>query len=180
MHKGWKGHAQELVSLAILMAFSASVGIAHASADAVPRKSITKIVKQYASAMGCDVVFDSRNIVKIQLADDWGYVVVYSMDPGCAGGNALYQSYFAVVSPSAFGSLFINAAYSSPPQTSTLFPKKIIKVSRSNGELWYRALDFDAAKDPACCPSVPVEGRLVFKKGKWQGMAESVRPPHAP
>jgi len=132
---------------------------------------IPAVIEQYATSIGCAFYMEKNNVVPYVIDRRQSFVAVFSLDDGCTGGSAMSRPVFVVVrhgGPTT--SIVVNAEYSAPHQTSSDFPQVITDLFLKDGELWYKALEFDFKKDANCCPSVPVTGRVVYKNGKWQGI----------
>lgn len=168
-----------LSSLAILLVMLARLSSAEANGDPAEYEAEVKkaeeripaVIEQYATSIGCAFHMKKDNIVPYVINGEPSFVGVFSLDNGCTGGSAMSRPVFVVVQhggPTI--SIVVNAEYSAPHQTSSDFPQVITDLFLKDGELWYKALEFDFKKDANCCPSVPVTGRVVYKNGKWQGI----------
>ena len=135
-------------------------------------KNIPKIVEQYATSLGCEFAMNPQNVVKFSFDKEKAYIALFSFDLGCSGGSSMSRPVFVVLKHGANNNLYIDPKYSSPHQTSQNFPSTIKSVFIKEGKLWYSALDFDFSKDGLCCPSVPVNGELVYENGNWNGLPE--------
>ena len=139
---------------------------------------VESVVKAYANTIGCLLRLDRRNIVRQNIGGLNGastYVVLFAIDQGCSGGSAMSQSAIAVVEQGMQGRMFIRPELSFPVTKNEGLPQYTEKIFVRNGDLRFAAKDFDFSKDALCCPSLPVEGRLSFKDGKW--IAESLPAP---
>jgi hypothetical protein len=141
--------------------------VTHAAAEpAVPINAIAKLVVSYGKTLGCEVHLDKNNIVPYSLDNEELFVALYSLDLGCSGGTAMSRPAFTVVGRGAYGTLHVRPEYSSPKQTSNEFPQVTYQLFSKGGQLRYRAKALDA-KDALCCPSIPVEGEVIFRRGVW-------------
>ena len=145
-----------------------------ASADEpLPTEKIMEVVKSYANAIGCFIHMDSNNMVRHRIGEADVVVVLYSIDDSCSGGNAMHRPTFAVLQKTIQGDYLIIPQYSLPSATSESFPQFTNRLFLKNGELWYAAKEFNwgVAKpgegDALCCPSLEVEGQIIFRDGKW-------------
>lgn len=133
----------------------------------IPRNSIARVVTAFGNALGCEVHLDRKNIVRHAMQDDEVFVILYSIDLGCSGGSAMSRPAFAVVTQGAYGRFFVRPEYSSPLQTSNKFPTVTYRLYKEGGLLRYLAKGL-ADTDALCCPSIPVEGQVVFRDGVWK------------
>jgi hypothetical protein len=129
---------------------------------------VAAVVESHAKTLGCSVSVNPKTILPYRLNNEPMYLAVYSADIGCSGGNTMHRPVFVAVTPGAYGKYFIDPRYSSPQQTSNEFPQLISELFIQAGELWYKALELDPAKDSLCCPSSVVTGRVQFEKGAWR------------
>jgi len=151
----------------LLLLLLAVIAQAHGAEPALPVKAITAVVNDYGNSIGCEVHIDNKNIVPYTLDYQDVYVVLYSIDPECSGGSAMSRAVFAVVGRSDYGrKLYVLPKYSSPHQTSIDFPAYTYRLFVKDGQLRFLAKAL-ANSDALCCPSIPVEGRAIFRDGNW-------------
>ncbi|WP_049628928.1 hypothetical protein [Cellvibrio sp. pealriver] len=137
------------------------------------KETIPSIVERYALSFGCVFNMQKDNVVELKNWKELSYLSLYSLDLGCSGGSAMSRPYFVVLSNydrSHPQHIFVNPKYSLPSQTSDSFPQTITGIYAKGEKIYYSALEFDFAKDARCCPSVKVEGELVFEEGRWKPM----------
>lgn len=135
------------------------------------KETIPSIVERYALSFGCVFNMQKDNVVELKNWEELSYLSLYSLDLGCSGGSAMSRPYFVVISNydrSRPQQIFVNPKYSLPSQTSNNFPQRITGIYTKSEKIYYSALEFDFAKDTRCCPSVKVEGELVFEEGQWK------------
>ncbi|THF67417.1 hypothetical protein E6C76_03365 [Pseudothauera nasutitermitis] len=128
---------------------------------------IAGVVTKHAETLGCSVSFDPNNIVLYRLNQQVVYLALYSADIGCSGGMGMNRPVIAVLKEGAYGMYFVDLNYSSPAQTSSSFPQVVTEIFIANGELWYKARQYEFKKDPRCCPSLKEIGRVRFENGVW-------------
>lgn len=134
-------------------------------------KNIPDTVEKYAISFGCNFQMKNQNVVELKNWKENSYLSVFSLDLGCSGGSAMSRPYFVVLTNydrSHPRNIFINPKYSSPIQTPDSFPQTITGIYIKNEKIYYSALEFDFKKDALCCPSVPIEGEVVFESGYWK------------
>ena len=136
----------------------------------MPRHSIARVVTAYGNALGCEVHLDKQNIVRYTMPSEDVFVVLYSIDLGCSGGSSMSRPAFAVVTQGAYGRFVVRPEYSSPLQTSNTFPAVTYRLYKAGETLRYLAKNL-ADTDALCCPSIPVEGQVVFRDGVWKADA---------
>jgi hypothetical protein len=132
---------------------------------------IPNIVERYALSFGCAFNMQKKNVVELKNWKELSYLAVYSLDLGCSGGSAMSRPYFVVLSNNDGThprNIFVNLKYSLPAQTSESFPQTITSIYIKNEKIYYSALEFDFKKDARCCPSVSIEGELVFEEDHWK------------
>jgi hypothetical protein len=142
------------------------------------KEIIPNIVEKYALSLGCVFNMQKENVVELKNWEELSYLSLYSLDLGCSGGSAMSRPYFVVLSNydrSHPEHIFVNPKYSLPSQTSGSFPQTITSVYTKNEKIYYTALEFDFAKDARCCPSVKIEGELVFEEGYWKPIPQKNR-----
>lgn len=140
---------------------------AHGAEPILPVKAIAAVVNDYGNSIGCEVHLNKKNIVPYTMDYQDVYVVLYSIDPGCSGGSAMIQAVFAVVGRTDYGRKFyVLPNYSSPHQISIDFPANTYQIFLKDGQIRFRAKALSNS-DALCCPSIPVEGRVVFREGMW-------------
>jgi len=141
----------------------------------IPARAIAKSLRSYADSIGCLLAFDPKNVVKFNASGSGGsseYVVLFVIDPDCSGGSAMAFRALAVFEETEPHRVFVRPALSFPIAENEL-PPFTERLFVEDGKLMYDGLDFDAAKDPLCCPSIPVRGQLTFRNGTW--VTEPVR-----
>jgi hypothetical protein len=158
----YRGQSKMRLFGALLLVASIQV----AAEPGIPIEAISKLVVSYGKTLGCEVHIDKRNIVAYTLGNEEVFVALYSLDLGCSGGTAMSRPAFAAVGRGAYGTLHVRPEYSSPRQTSDDFPQVTYQLFSKRGQLRYRANSLDA-KDALCCPSIPVEGTVIFRDGFW-------------
>jgi len=137
----------------------------------IAEETIPNIVERYALSFGCEFNMQKRSVVELTHWKEISYLAVYSLDLGCSGGSAMSRPYFVVLSNhdrTRPRNIFVNPKYSLPAQTSEGFPQTITGLYIKNEKIYYSALEFDFKKDALCCPSVPIEGELVFEGDHWK------------
>lgn len=139
-------------------------------------KNIPSVVKQYADAVGCEFHMKRTNVVPYELDGGSAYIAVMHLDNGCSGGSAMSRPVFVALRPAAYQKVLVDASYSAPDQTSQEFPSLISRIYLKGGEIWFEGKTFDLAKDPICCPSVNVVGRVKYQSGKWVPVGTKVSP----
>jgi hypothetical protein len=143
------------------------------SDEPLPTEKIITVVKSYANAIGCFIHMDPNNMVRYRLDGTDVIVVLYSIDDSCSGGNAMHRPAFAALEKTIQGHYLIIPRYSLPSATSDSFPQFTNRLLIKDGELRYEAKEFNwgVAKpgegDALCCPSLVVEGQVIFREGKW-------------
>jgi len=134
--------------------------------DVIHQKILT-VVEQYATSLGCIFHINPNNIVSYKLNRDIVFVALYSLDLGCSGGSNMSRPAFVVIRAGAYNTYLVDPRYSSPLQTSSNLPQHLNEIFIKNDEIWYKALKHDFSKDPICCPSIQIEGRIKYKNGLW-------------
>lgn len=132
-------------------------------------REIPKLVEQYATSIGCGFGMNPENVVKFTLNDS--FVVLFSLDVGCSGGNKMYRPVFAVVQHGAYFTTFINSDYSNPNQTSQKFPQQTFSLYSQDGKIFYRAKQFRDSKEI-------IEGELRFEDNQWKGINSQLVQPN--
>jgi len=133
-----------------------------------PEQKIIPVLKQYANSIGCAYDFNPKNIVQYSNVSEKSFVVLFSLDVGCSGGNAMSRPVIALMQFSELGKVYVNPKYSMPSQTSEKFPSHTEIIYLENGNLKFKAREYDFAKDPLSSPSVIVTGEIELKNGFWQ------------
>jgi hypothetical protein len=133
----------------------------------VPASAIAAVVRDYANSIGCEVHVGRNDITPLTIDYRDVYVVRYSLDLGCSGGSAMQRSAFAVVGRTDYGrKLYVLPNYSAPHQTTMDFPANVHRIFMKDGQLRFQAKDLTDG-DSLCCPSLPIEGSVIFREGKW-------------
>jgi hypothetical protein len=133
-----------------------------------PEQKIIPVLTQYANSIGCAYDFNPKNIVQYSNVSEKSFVVLFSLDVGCSGGNAMSRPVIALMQFSELGKIYVNPKYSTPSQTSEKFPSHTENIYLENGKLKFKAREYDFAKDPLSSPSVIVTGEIEFKNSFWQ------------
>ena len=138
----------------------------------IPKKQILKVVKAYAETIGCLINIEEKNVIKFNINNDNGYIVLFGIDPECSGGSAMYHPALAFLVQDHKGNIFIRPSKSFPVATNNL-PQSTTGIYIEKDELRYSAKDYnwgipDVKGDALCCPSLRIEGKLSFKNGKWE------------
>ncbi len=138
----------------------------------IPKKQVKEVVEAYTKTIGCLMNLEEKNIVKFNINNDNGYIVLFGIDPECSGGSAMYHSALAFLVQNNRGNIFIRPSKSFPVATNNL-PQHTESIYIKENELRYSAKDFNwripnVKGDALCCPSLKVEGKLTFKNGKWE------------
>lgn len=127
-------------------------------------RHIPKLIKQYATTIGCNFRFNRNNVVPYRIDGEDVYVALYDLDIGCNGGTAMSATSLVVLRwGGSHPQLYLS------PQMSKLigeFPATIDKLFIKNDQLWYSAL-WLKPKDALCCPSERELGRLTYRNGEW-------------
>jgi hypothetical protein len=147
--------------------------IATAADKPLPAKKIMAAVKAYANSIGCFVHMDPRNVARAKVDRIKPIVALYSIDETCSGGTAMHRPAFAVLVPDDHGGLLVLPEYSIPSSTSEKLPQYTERIFVKGEELWFSGQVFNwdnkapsEEGDALCCPSVSVEGRVIFNPGK--------------
>jgi hypothetical protein len=140
----------------------------------IPTKRIMTVVKTYANTVGCFIHMEQNNIVEHKINGRRVYVALYSIDDGCTTGNNMFRPAFAALQGDGHGGVLVIPEYSIPSATSEKFSQHINKIFIRNNELWYSGMDYNWGHtkpgeegDALCCPSMPVEGKILFQNGTW-------------
>ena len=155
--------------LIILLVVVAGAETTRAAEAKLPARAIAKSLRSYAASIGCLMAFDQKNVVKFNASGSGRnseYVALFVIDPDCSGGSAMAFRALAVFEETASDRVFVRPALSFPIAENEL-PPFTERLFVEDGKLMYDGLDFDAAKDPLCCPSTPVRGQLTFRNGTW-------------
>jgi hypothetical protein len=133
-------------------------------------KKVTVLLKSYGNAVGCDFKFDKRNIVRTDIDGDGvrEYVAVFYIDTTCSHTNTMGGEVFAVIDFESRDRIVVRANVSQPAAHAIGFPRFIDRIFLKGDQLWYAGKDFDLSKDPLCCPSLSVEGKVVLRKSLVQ------------
>ena len=140
----------------------------------IPTKKIMTVVKTYANTVGCFIGMNQNNIVEHRINGRQVYVSLYSIDSECSTGNNMFRPAFAALQNDGQGGVLIIPELSIPSATSEKFTQHINRIFIRNNELWYSGMDYNWGHtkpgeegDALCCPSMQVEGKIMFQNGAW-------------
>ena len=124
------------------------------------------MVRSYANAIGCEVRFDPRNVVRWEGAPGVRYVALVTLDEGCSGGSRSWRTVLVGVREGAAGRLFVHAGASLPERTSAQFPQWIDSIRNTADGV--RFVGHVAQGDePDNRPSKRVSGTVVWSGQEW-------------
>src|ERR1035437_7111654 len=155
--------------LTMLFVVVAGAETTYAAEAELPARAITKSLRSYADSIGCLMAFDQKNVVEFNVSGPGGnseYVALFVIDPDCSRGSAMAFRALAVFEKTESDRVFVRPTLSFPVAENEL-PPVTERLFVEDGKLMYEGLDFDVAKDPLCCPSIPVRGQLTFRNGTW-------------
>lgn len=131
---------------------------------------LARVTAEYADTIGCLLLkVDHSNIVEYPVVNsrERRFVSLINIDPQCSGGSAMGRSVLISLIETDDGKVFVIPEESFPVAENNRLPQYIDKIYTKNGDLWFSGKDFDQKKDPLCCPSVPIKGRLMYSDGNW-------------
>jgi hypothetical protein len=135
----------------------------------IPIQQIETALKSYAEAVGCQFRFDKNNVAPfhVERGRPRTFVALFRLDPGCAGGNGMAETMVALLHWGGLpkDEIFVDPAASGPAAQAFGFPAVINRVFVKGNQVSYSGMALDLSKDAPCCPSVPVEGQIVVRKG---------------
>jgi hypothetical protein len=158
-----------------LLTMAQAAGASGNNKQKIPTRKIVAVVREFANSVGCFVRMDKGNIVKYEIDGKPVYIALYDIDASCSGGTAMSRPAFAALGfDNLRNKVFILPDYSNPAATSEKFPQFIKKIFIKDKQIWYAAKDFKRGiskstkdSDGRCCPSLPVEARVLYKNGFW-------------
>ena len=133
---------------------------------AMERAALPKLVKTFSDAIGCNVTFDPRNVVRWHGDPQVSYVALVALDEGCSGGSRSWRSVFVAIRTGAYGKLYINLKYSSPEFTSFRFPQTIDSISSLDDKVTFLGRRVKPG-DPDSSPSERVSGVIFWSGTNW-------------
>lgn len=159
-----------VVLMGLMMGASAGLAQALPPPDDVAaiHQEAAAVIHRHVQTLGCNESVGATAVVPYEIGGRKLLVGVHDLRLGCDGGSAMGRSVFFAVQQGSEGRYFVEPAYSSPGQTSDALPRFIDAIFIQSGELWFRGRAFDPGKDSPCCPSMPVQGRVVFEGGTWR------------
>lgn len=134
-------------------------------------RKVFEVASQYASAISCEPILNSKNLVALVPWDDdhdimdARYALIWHGDIQCLGGSGSSHPHITIVRLGVGGSVFALPELSSP--VVKFDPTvRIIEtiVEATENELTLTGKDWDWDRDGMCCPSVPVE--IIMRRDK--------------
>jgi len=163
------------LSFVLLLIFSFLTFPSLAGEKPLPKKGIVTIIRTYADSVGCFVHMNPDNILRYDFDKSWDeVVVVYDIDEDCSGGSQTSRPAFAVLRKDYSHKFHVVPKLSIPTATSEKFPRFIESISIKDNELWYFGHEL-GPNDSLCCPSIPVNAKIILKDGLWLDGRDNVK-----
>ena len=136
---------------------------------------ISRKVEMFGSSLGCNFHTPKQNIVPWKDKRGIGYLVLFSIDYGCSGGNSMDRPVFAVVRIGAYSTPYLDQQLSTPDRTSDNFPAVIERITKSGSKIHYIGRRLRPS-DAACCASQLVQGTITLTAHGWEPKGERPTP----
>jgi hypothetical protein len=156
------------LAAALLLSFCADAG------DLAPKK-INRAVEMFGSSLGCNFHMPKQNIVPWKDKSGAGYLVLFSIDYGCSGGNAMDRPALAVVRIGAYSTPYVDQRLSTPDRTSGDFPAIIERITKAGNKIQYSGRRLKPS-DALCCASQRVQGTVTLTAQGWEPKDEHASP----
>ena len=158
---------QAFLAVALLFPFCAHAGN--------PTQKINRVVEMFGSSLGCNFHAPKQNIVPWKDKNGVGHLVLFSIDYGCSGGNAMDRPVLALVRTGAYSTPYMDQQLSTPDRTSDLFPAIIERITKTGNKIQYTGRRLRPS-DALCCASQRVQGTVTLTTHGWEPKDERVIP----
>ena len=146
-----------------------------AEAGESAQENITHVVEMFGSSLGCNFHMPQQNMVPWRDKNGAGYLVLFSVDYGCSGGNTMDRPVLAVVRIGAYSRHYIDHRLSTPDRTSDDFPAIVERITKIGDKIQYSGRRLRPS-DALCCASQRVQGTVALAAHGWEPRAENVIP----
>ncbi|MGH8055038.1 MAG: hypothetical protein ACREP4_14090 [Stenotrophomonas sp.] len=127
--------------------------------------TLPAVVRAYANATGCAVLFDPKNVVRWDGEPrEVRYLAFVSMDVGCAGGSRSWRSVFIAVREGASRRLFVAPEFSG--KTPLEFPQAMDSLVNTEDGVRFTGRAWQPG-DTDNRPSSNVGGRVIWSGSGW-------------
>jgi len=146
-----------------------------AEAGEPAQDKIAHVVKSFGSSLGCNFYMPQQNMAPWKDKNGTGYLVLFSIDYGCSGGNTMDRPVLAVVRIGAYSTPYIDQRLSTPDRTSDDFPAIVERITKIGNTIQYSGRRLRPS-DALCCASQRVQGTVTLAANGWEPRAEHVIP----
>ena len=107
-----------------------------------PEHEINRRVEMFGSALGCNFHTPKQNMAAWKDKNGTGYLVLFSIDYGCSGGNAMDRPVLAIVRIGAYSTPYLDQQLSTPNRTSDNFPAIIERITKTGNNIQPKNLSY--------------------------------------
>ena len=132
-----------------------------------PEHEINRRVEMFGSALGCNFHTPKQNMAAWKDKNGTGYLVLFSIDYGCSGGNAMDRPVLAIVRIGAYSTPYLDQQLSTPNRTSDNFPAIIERITKTGNNIQYIGRRLRPS-DALCCASQLVQGTITLTAHGWE------------